>query len=118
MRPIFKTNLISLNFNLTKLIIKKVDNILLINLNKHLAVKSSSYLLALNLDHLNDLFSIKSNKNLYLNLEKFNAYLKKNSKNLIDLIYQIPITACNTIQTGMCDQMIVKLNITDLQTNK
>jgi len=118
MRPIFKTNLISLNFNLTKLIIKKVDNISLINLSKNLAVKSSSYLLALNLDHLNDLFSIKSNKNLYLNLKKFNAYLKKNSKNLIDLIYQLPVTACNTIQTGMCDQMIVKLNITDLQANK
>lgn len=123
-RPLFKSNIVTLNVNITKLNLKKAENVSILNVNKNLAVKhhhiSNSYIISLNLDHLTDLFSIKANKYLYLNVKKFNDYLKLNIHEVIDysLIYQIPITVCNPIQTGLCDQMIAKINLTDLFFSK
>ena len=106
-RPTFKESLVKLNFNFKQ--VEKSRLLAIIELKSQLtdSFLSKQVAFSLNSDSKRVLaaFSIE-NTLLEMNVEEF---LKQN-----EFVYQLPVLACDQTQTGLCDQMIVRLNFTDV----
>ena len=108
-RPVFKIPIVNLNIDFNRFRSKtKGDFIRLFNLEKNLVKPVPvPVVLSFNYDR-EDLgfFEIKSNRLLVFDIKKF----KENVKFVVAdvLSYQIPVTVCNLVETGLCDQILIR----------
>ena len=118
-RPLFKTSLVNLNLDASRFNKKKTSihttsphAFKLLNLNKNLiksSTKQGSHVFKINSDMPNEFFEIKSNKFLMCNMNAFDSFM---STRLDENYLNLPITVCDFMQPGLCDQIMVRINLT------
>ena len=117
-RPAFKSSLARVSLDYSKLAKSSPQFVPILDLGKQLdgGLTKQDYVFSINADAkslINDLFMIELATNT----------LKANAPNLAKLVdrasrsyyvYSLGVTVCDRVQTGLCDQMIALVNLTDL----
>lgn len=111
LRPMFKTFVLNLNVDLKRFREQKQSHVRLLNLQRNVVKATDQNQFSLNTDEsdVNELFSIRLNKVLVFNLNQFNRIEMNRQK----IYYEVPIVVCDQREMGLCDQILVRVNLTN-----
>ena len=111
-RPLFKIPSVNLQVDISRFKSRKQEFIRLFNLKRNTVQTHGSKFFSFNFDsaHLSLLFSIKSNKLLVFNLKQFKKFAASLKLNTLE--YHVPVLVCDRQESSLCDQLLVKVNLT------